>query len=338
MPIEISVILPFFNTPHLMLRKAINHLLEQSFDNFELILIDDGSENDYSYLIEEYHKDGRVKYIKQPNNGVSSARNRGIELSNGKYIVFHDADDFVENNYLYSLHNEIKNSDLVICGIAAQWYPVVDSYIDIREFLSTPSTYNHVQYTNFSVNKIFKKNILTENSIKFDTNIKLGEDALFIAEYLKHCKLIRTIPQQLYHYIPHNSSATNKYDKKYWEYENKVISSQLKLFSSFPLNNKEEFFMENWTYIKLRGCLFYYLWWEKDIEHKEKIISEIRNSQFFINLTDTSRIREDNPYFSKVDKIIITLWRKFNSIGIKTSYQMKIVKSKIERIRNHLKF
>ena len=151
MSIDVSIIIPFYNTPHLMLRKAIDSILEQSFINFEVLLINDGSKKDYSHLEKEYSQDKRIKFFTQENLGVSAARNKGIEIASGKYIVFHDADDFVENNFLYSLIKNIRNSDLVVCSIDEQWFPVSDGYMDIRSFLSKPSMYNYVQYTNFSV-------------------------------------------------------------------------------------------------------------------------------------------------------------------------------------------
>ena len=333
MSVEISVIIPFYNTPHIMLRKAIDHILDQSFKDFELLLVDDGSKNDYTFLIENYKNDKRVKFFKQENSGVSSARNKGIELSVGKYIVFHDADDFVENNYLYSLHKEIEHSDLVICGIAAQWYPSVDSYLGIRQFLSTPSTYNYVQYTNFSVNKIFKKEILENNNIRFHSNIKLGEDALFIANYLRCCKLIRTIPQRLYYYVPHSSSATNNYDSGYWEYEKLVISEQIKLFSSYPLNINESAFLMRWLYLKMRGCLFYYLWHENHFDYRNEKLKDILNSRLMNELFSS----KDRAYFTWIDKVIIYLWKSNGVEGVKVSYFMKILSNKFSFLRRLFK-
>ena len=111
--------------------------------------------------------------------------------------------------------------------------------------------------------------------LNFDTTLKLGEDALFISDYLKHCRWIRTIRQRLYHYVPHASSATNKYDEKYWEYEKSVISTQLKMFSTYPLNEFEQAFLSHWLYIKIRGCLFYYLWHEKILNKETIFLIEI---------------------------------------------------------------
>ena len=78
---KISVIIPFYNTPHIYLRKAIDKLINQSFQDFELLLINDGSSQDYSDLIYEYQKvDNRIKFINQQNLGVSAARNTGIRI------------------------------------------------------------------------------------------------------------------------------------------------------------------------------------------------------------------------------------------------------------------
>lgn len=322
---KISIIIPFYNTPHLLLRKAFDNLLNQSFNDFEMIIINDGSTKDYTELQKEYEsRDKRVHFIYQENSGVSLARNLGIATAKGEYIVFHDADDFTENNYLYSLYMETKKADLVICGIAAQWFPSVDSYIDIREFLSTPSTYNHIQYTNFTPNKIFKKEILIKNNILFNKDIKLGEDALFVAEYLKHCKRIRTIPQRLYYYIPHHSSATRSYNEKYWEYEKKVIDTQIDLFNTYPLNNKEQYFMQHWMYCKFIGALFYYIYWCDKESYKTKILKDIFDNQHFQKLLENSY--DENPYFTGNDKFFIFIWKKFGLKGIYLTYYMRVNK------------
>lgn len=332
MLVDVSIIIPFYNTPHLMLRKALDSILEQSFINFEVLLINDGSKKDYSHLEKEYSQDKRIKFFTQENLGVSAARNKGIEIACGKYIVFHDADDFVENNFLYSLVKNIRNADLVVCSIDEQWFPVSDGYMDIRSFLSKPSMYNYVQYTNFSVNKLFKRDILIDNHIKFDTTLKLGEDALFISDYLKHCRRIRTIRQRLYHYIPHASSATNKYDEKYWDYEKSVISTQLKMFSTYPLNEFEQAFLSHWLYIKIRGCLFYYLWHEKNIKLRDNILNEILNSSFIDEVYDCNK----DVCFSKVDKLVIILWKKYKLSGIKLSYYAKLLSNKYGFIKRFL--
>jgi len=113
MLVDVSIIIPFYNTPHLMLRKALDSILEQSFINFEVLLINDGSKKDYSHLEKEYSQDKRIKFFTQENLGVSAARNKGIEIACGKYIVFHDADDFVEE-VLFPLPPQAVSADTTI--------------------------------------------------------------------------------------------------------------------------------------------------------------------------------------------------------------------------------
>lgn len=332
---EISIILPFYKTPIMLLRKALDKLLEQSYSNFEILCINDGNSNEYDKLINEYtKKDSRIKFIYQKNSGVSSARNTGLKNAQGKYIVFHDADDFVENNYLYSLHKEIDNNvDLVICGMSAQWFPSVDSKLDIREFLSTPSIYNYVQYTNFTPNKIFKRDIIINNNIFFDTKIKLGEDALFICKYLNHVTVIRCISSRLYYYIPYENSATKKYEQNFWNYEKLVISEIMNIFTKYPLNDKEYQYLIYWLYTKIHNIIYYYLNNETDETTKKDIINNILYSDFFKIIKENYN---QNQYFSKKDKRYIYLWSIFNFSGVNTLYNTSSFSLKIRNRRKKL--
>ena len=96
---EISIIVPIYNTEN-YLRRCIDSILTQSFENFELILVNDGSTDNSRKIIDEYKsKDKRIKVILKENGGQGSARNRGINMAKGKYIMFCDSDDFVEENW-----------------------------------------------------------------------------------------------------------------------------------------------------------------------------------------------------------------------------------------------
>ena len=139
----ISVIVPFYKTPIVRLRYCIESLLKQTYENFELLLIDDGNSVKYEAIKNEYEElDSRIHFIRQENAGVSVARNNGLHHAKGKYIVFCDSDDYVESNYLHELHNAVQDCDLAICGVADQWFPVIESKVDMRVFCSLPSVYN----------------------------------------------------------------------------------------------------------------------------------------------------------------------------------------------------
>ncbi|GAA0178400.1 hypothetical protein SH2C18_14660 [Clostridium sediminicola] len=147
---EISIVVPVYNV-EMYLKKCISSILEQSFTDFELILVDDGSKDKSGRICDEYkEKDSRIKVIHQQNAGLSAARNIGIETSEGKYITFIDSDDFIHGNMLEILYNNLldNNSDISICD-----------YELVYEGMELPDEYcnNHTLYTNIQgVKKIIE--------------------------------------------------------------------------------------------------------------------------------------------------------------------------------------
>ncbi|EGP5467598.1 glycosyltransferase, partial [Enterococcus faecium] len=116
---EISIIMTVFNVEK-YLAKAIDSVLLQTFADFELILVDDGSSDRSGEICDEYQqRDKRIKVIHQPNSGVSSARNTGLENAQGKFIGFVDSDDYIESDMYEFLYNNLieEKADLSICGI-----------------------------------------------------------------------------------------------------------------------------------------------------------------------------------------------------------------------------
>ncbi|MCU6715639.1 glycosyltransferase family 2 protein [Megasphaera butyrica] len=316
----ISVIVPFYKTPIVRLRYCIESLLAQTYKNFELLFIDDGNSTKYENLKSEYGKtDSRIQFIYQENAGVSAARNNGIQHAKGKYIVFCDSDDFVESNYLYELHKAIQGCELAICGVADQWFPVIESKVDMRVFCSLPSVYNHIQYVNFSVNKIFNASIIRQHRIVFDTNVKLGEDALFLSEYFKYCRRIHTISANLYHYLPNSFSAIHKYESAYWDWEQKVIQAQLEMFTQYSLSQYELAVMKFWMYEKLKGTFQYY-YFSKE-ENKNSFIKEIMNSELYIFLFKANDYAK-KYIFGRKKKFNLFLWKHTGITGIKFMCEM----------------
>lgn len=319
----ISVVIPFYKTPKLRFRKCIESFLEQSFSQFELLLIDDGNGSEYDDIREEYEKkDQRVRFIKKENEGVAAARNMGIELASGKYICFSDSDDFVEDNFLSKLWKGIQENDLVICGVTEQYFPVINSWNDQRLFLSQPTFYNGLQYINFSVNKLYKLDIIKENNIRFDSGVKLGEDALFLAKYFKHCKAIRCIPDLLYHYVPNSKSAVHTYEEKYWDWEQMVIEKQWEMFHTYPLSYGQEQAMLCWLYIKFKGAFYYYMSHETDKAKLHAKICEMMNHPIYKQLLNCD-LTKKNGHLNKKDRIILRLWRMFDSKGVYLSWSIK---------------
>lgn len=185
----ISIIVPIYNAES-TLKKCIDSILTQSNHDFELILVDDGSKDASPAICDEYTKrDARVKVFHKENGGVSSARNLGLDYANGDWITFIDADDEVSNGYLsdISRHSE----DVIIKGYKKRFGKTIIESLSTQDiitnsFLDFVSSYITSSLLRGPVYKFYKKNIL--NNLRFLTDMKIGEDAWFVFNYLARCK------------------------------------------------------------------------------------------------------------------------------------------------------
>lgn len=209
-----SIIVPIFNAEK-YIRRCIESILCQTYSDFEVILIDDGS-NDHSLdiCLEYSRKDSRVKVIQQKNKGVSSARNAGIEKSTGNWIIFIDADDRIAKNAL-EISAEVLSKNKQIDTIA--WGSNFENKDSIKqlikyeddkiftniEFLKIPNFHQAVW------GYIFSRNIIATNNLRFDEKLSMSEDKLFMLEYLLLASDIFTSKQQLYYYYYNIGSACN---------------------------------------------------------------------------------------------------------------------------------
>lgn len=208
MKIEISIIVPVYNKEK-FLSYCLRSIEQQTFNDFELVLVDDGSTDKSLSICNNFaNKYNWVKVISQKNKGVSAARNTGLKHAVGKYLAFIDADDSIEPSYLAQLYSSIvqKKSDMVTCGLRVKSYDnkaniercPIKSDITIDNILRNFNIYE----SNFlsCCCKLFKKQIILNNNIIFDTNLSNGEDGLFVLTYLKYCKFLSFIDQILYNY------------------------------------------------------------------------------------------------------------------------------------------
>lgn len=184
----ISVIIPVYNS-ELYLSQCIQSVLDQTFTDFELILVNDGSTDSSPSICDLYAQlDKRIKVIHIPNSGVSNARNVGIDNALGEWIVFIDSDDFVENNYLELFHLENNDSDIVIQGL--EYYnnitgdffnPILlkNEHVTNDNLIKATANYKLLE-NGYPVAKAFRKNLLKKNNIIFNTNISFHEDHIFV--------------------------------------------------------------------------------------------------------------------------------------------------------------
>lgn len=216
----ISIIIPAYNVEK-YIEKCINSVLNQSYKNIEIVLVNDGSTDNTQNIIDGFtEKDNRLKIIHKENTGVSDTRNIGLEIANGDYIGFIDSDDEIRPNMYETLLTDIKNNDADIahCGFE------LISQSSTKIFNGTNKTYIQTQkealtsllrgdlFEPSSCTKLYKKKVL--KNIKFDKEVKFNEDLLFNVEAFKQSQRIvfHDVPLYLYKYNANSASRnTNIY-------------------------------------------------------------------------------------------------------------------------------
>lgn len=225
--LRLSIIIPVYNVEKYVGR-CLDSILGQSFSEFEIILVDDGSSDNSLIVLENYaSKDKRVRVVSKPNGGVSSARNQGLKLAKGDWIQFIDADDELMPDALEILLSGISDDiDIVVADYVYdpdQGLPEIESItmqrcIDSGEFLfSLPFN----RYGGFLWNKLFRRIVIEDNSLTFCEKILYNEDRLFVFEYLtKTSGKRKFINKPVYRYYQNEGGAmTSIKGPNYWKFE-----------------------------------------------------------------------------------------------------------------------
>ncbi len=229
----ISVIVPVYNAER-FLQKTVGSVLSQTYKDFELILVDDGStDNSLAVLNGFAEKDSRVKVIHKENGGVGSARNIGLSTAKGEFVAFLDGDDFLEPDYLSKLYSAIENNDVSFCRFSLDYS---DKCVKRHEGnleklalapfdfnLLTGEYYNEQKGDTLFCDRVFgsacrsllRKEMIEKHGIRFSEKLKIAEDRLFILEYLCYAKTAGIVDEYLYHYVMNDTSATAKTYGKY---------------------------------------------------------------------------------------------------------------------------
>jgi len=254
---KVSVIMPVYNSEK-YLNECIDSVLNQDYQDIEIIIVNDGSTDSSDDIIKAYlNKDNRIVYVEQVNSGVSTARNKALEKVSGSYIMFLDSDDTYEKNMISTMVRSLKNNDIVVCGYNENYTNKcvkkklnsinINTEMMTQEILSGNAC-------GYLWNKIFRTDIVKKNKINFDVNIHMCEDMLFVFEYLKHCKKIKLLSDCLYNYRMRKTSAVWQRNSKYYtifnsykKIEKIIISFNIKpdylyykvLFSYGMLSKKE---------------------------------------------------------------------------------------------------
>lgn len=236
---KVSIIIPIFNTgKHLAV--CLNSIKAQSYINFEVLMIDDGStDNSASICIQYRDEDPRFKYYHQQNHGASSARNHGLRKTTGDYITFIDSDDEIHPSMLHTLVVVLEKhrAQVASCQVAyitndSAEYTMKDSDMQIVEGRAILTDFLKNKYGQSACARIYSKDII--RNTKFNTNFRINEDKLFIynvfSNATKHIQLDR--PMYHYHQIA-SSSSHSEFSKKFFDIElvaDKILSDVCKRF------------------------------------------------------------------------------------------------------------
>lgn len=217
----ISIIVPVYNVAE-YLQKCIESILDQEYKNFELILVNDGSTDSSFTICEKFaSKEARIIIHNQENKGVSAARNVGLTLAKGKYICFVDSDDYIDPRYLSIMYRNLMSTDADI-SICSWTNYLVTKYRDNKDVSKWNAEEALIQYIKMRsidgniCSKLYKKEILRQ--IRFDENMRLGEDQIFVIQAIERSTLIAFQNLPLYFYcIREDSAMRSNVDARYWD-------------------------------------------------------------------------------------------------------------------------
>ena len=257
--IKVSVIVPIYNTEK-FLKKCIDSIVNQTLEEIEIILINNGSTDNSHNICEEYSKKypQKIRYINNKNIGCSASRNLGMSLAQGEYIAFVDSDDYIDKEMYQEMYEKAKkeNLDIVVCGITYVNQETKKRISSIPSNISKKSDY--LIYKNRManpVNKLYRKNII--KNILFPIDTHSGEDIVFCYKSILKAKKINHIEKSYYYYIYHGNNSIFNLEKRLGIF---IAFKELYIYlkDNDYLKNKEiiKKFYENFNFYAIRGAFF----------------------------------------------------------------------------------
>lgn len=279
---KFSVIIPVYNAEK-HLNRCISSVTNQTYKDFEIILINDGSKDNSGTICDEYAKKyNRIKVIHQENEGVSVARNVGIKNASAEYIIFVDSDDFIETNMLEKLNNVLDKSEAE-CIIYNLNNIIETKCVSKEDLINSMITLLKTEIVNPPWNKIYKREIIQKFNIQFDKKIEIGEDLLFSMTYISKIKKIYLLNEKLYNYvIENNNSLTKKYKENKYEqlmFVDDELKNILKVYNNKKLLEYEKF-------VRLKNIFSCFM----DLSHKDCKYSKKEKIQFIKKVKKEKKI------------------------------------------------
>lgn len=314
---KISVIVPVYNREK-YIEKCIESLEGQTYKNIEIIMINDGSTDNSKSVCDKISKKYQnIKVIHTKNRGVSEARNKGLNMSTGEYILFVDPDDTIDKNMCEYMHKGyIENTDsLPICGInLVDENNIVNKKLDFDEISSDEKFYLNknrfmelfkIDLLNSPCNKLFRKDIIDLNNIKFEKGLSLGEDMFFMMSYIKYINEFSVINKCLYNYLRcGNETLSVKSYKNMYEIQSGIFNKLVENMEEMTVSNED---------VKEIQIVYYMIVWRsiRNLMRKnEEMNLSFKICEFFKIITDRKTVdlsienRKETVYLKNYKSII----------------------------------
>ena len=352
--IKISVIVPVYKVPESYLKKCIESLIQQSLKSIEIILIDDETPDNGGKICDEYaEKHENIKVIHQKNQGVSVARNSGIEIAKGEWIAFVDSDDWVEENMFAKLYEVTQKTDaeIIICSTYVNYEEkqIENSFFNCntRKFIGKEKEEVQLQLIAKGINdyfppevgcgvpwaKLYKKEFIEKKKLRFIPNLVRMQDNIFNLYAFEEANAILYVNEFLYHYRKSNESACNKYNEKVIEYFEKVNRETEIFINKY---NKSEIFKKA---LDIKIVMSFHSYFSLNFFNKQN------NKKYTIRRKEIIELINSEPYRTSIKNIDYSLLIPLEKIFVKciskrwilALYLLMSIKEKIYSITNRKK-
>ena len=300
-----SIIIPIYNSGK-WLKRCFDSVRNQTFTDYEVVMINDDSTDDSEAICQEYAKaDSRAHYYKQPvRGGVSAARNRGLNEARGQFVCFLDSDDAYEKDFLmkfYSLIQEYSDADAFYCGfkmvegtkiLAVNKLPNPEEVV-CMDRKQAMILYNAILFQSSS-NKAYRREIIERANLRFKEDVSFGEDLLFNLNYLDNCKSTRIIVENMamYNYCRDNpNSLMNRYNPDYRRISYEITDKMGESFRKWELDSDQMVLYYNAVYNMMVNSMRNTFRLANPISRKEKVLynNEIIRSKYFKDAVKNSK-------------------------------------------------
>ncbi len=316
-PPTISIIVPVYKAEQ-HIKKCLDSIREQTYKDFEVIIVDDGSPDNSGRICDHYSElDTRFTTIHQKNKGASSARNTGLTQAKGKWVTFIDSDDWISPQYIENYFNG-EMADIIFQGIQKEHRNKTITQLRLdenptKDFITDLLYIEQNNLLGWSFNKILRNDIIKNNNIKFPIGISLREDLIFCLKYLQYAKSITWRDVTLYHYVEQsNSLISSIHPYSELDKANELIFN-LRQIISHLFSNKEYSEFSRHAYQRFKIMQIRSAYYSKYRLNKTERLQILRNIP---NIASTSTLGHTDILIYKISQLNISLYIKDLFIGI----------------------